>query len=424
MLLVLLLAASACSPGSTTTAPAPASTTAGDPSTSSTTAVEASGAESDRDRSQTTTPLEYLDGPARAFMRQMNEPRPVENSAMPPRHWDPERFPEILVERTEILPGGPPPDGIPSIDTPSAVPVERIDWLDDAEAVIVVSVGESTRIYPIQVLIWHEIVNDELGDVPITVTYCPLCNSAVVFEREIDGRLLDFGTSGYLYQSSLVMYDRQTESLWTHFDGRSVVGTLIGTELPLVPASTMSWADAIAAFPDATVLERDTVDPKPYGRNRYAGYDQADAPLTGWFTNREVSDRLALMTRVIGIRRATPLAVPLDLAAERGVIPLDDGAPLVVFWSPGTNSPLQDDDVAGGDDIGATGVFSPIIDGRELTFTSDDGVFTDAQTGSSWSIAGTALTGPLAGRRLTPVEHLDTFWFAWATFEPETTIVG
>ncbi len=372
---------------------------------------------------QPTTPLEYLDGPTRAFLRQMNEPRPVDNSAMPPRHWDPERFPETLVVRTEIVPGGPPPDGIPPIDEPVHLGQDSIDWLDEREAVIVVSAGGETRIYPVQVLIWHEIVNDELGGRPVTVTYCPLCNSAVVFDREIDGDVLDFGTSGYLYQSSLVMYDRQTESLWTHFDGRAVVGTRIGDELDLLPATTMSWADARAAFPNATVLGRDVVDPKPYGQNRYAGYDQSERPLSGWFTNREVSEDLPLMGRVVGVRRGDPVAIPLDLLRPARVLMVDDGRPLVVFWQPGTNSPLQDDEIAGGDDIGSTGVYVPQHEGSTLTFVATADAIVDEQTGSSWTAAGVAVDGPLVGSRLEPVEHLDTFWFAWATFEPATQVV-
>src|ERR687891_499890 len=155
---------------------------------------------------------------------------------------------KALVPLDEIISGGPPPDGIPAIDRPAFVsPSEAARWLVPKEPVLAVQVKGDARAYPLQILMWHEIVNDVVGGVPVTVTYCPLCNSGIVFERVVDGTTLDFGTSGKLYKSDLVMYDRQTESLWSHFTGQAVIGTLTGAQLELIPMSTVSWSDWLDA---------------------------------------------------------------------------------------------------------------------------------------------------------------------------------
>jgi hypothetical protein len=157
-------------------------------------------------------------------------------------------FPPPVIEPALIRSGGVPPDGIPPIDSPNFAPVSEIDYLSDDEAVILVELEGVAKAYPIQVLIWHEIVNDEFGDVPVAVTYCPLCNSALAFDRRFGERVLDFGTSGELYQSALVMYDRQTESLWAHFTGQGLVGHYAGANLDFIPAQTVSFSQ----FRDAT----------------------------------------------------------------------------------------------------------------------------------------------------------------------------
>lgn len=368
-------------------------------------------------------PEDYPDAALRAFWRAMREPRPVEGSAMPPRHLDAERFPTTLVERTEIVAGGPPPDGIPPIDAPRFVAVGDVTDLEPQEAVVVLAHRDDVRIYPVRIMIWHEIVNDVVAGEPLTVTYCPLCNSAVAFRRTIDDRVLDFGTSGYLYRSGLVMYDRQTESLWTHFDGRAVVGTEMGRTLARVPLATVSWEQAAGAHPDALVLQGDVDHPRPYGTNRYVGYDQGDGPLPGWFA-AEIPEPIPPMTRVVGVR--TPdgeLALPTDVLTERGVVAgAIGGLEFVAFHEPGTASPLQRADVTAGDDIGSTGVFSPIVEGRRLEFRRSGGLITDTETTSVWNIRGRAIVGPLVGTQLAELEHVDTFWFAWVGYHPDTQL--
>jgi hypothetical protein len=272
-------------------------------------------------------------------------------------------------------------------------------------------------------MIWHEIVNDTIGGTPVAVTYCPLCNSALAYDRRVDGRVLDFGTSGMLFNSSLVMYDRQTESLWSHFTGEAVVGFLTGTRLDVLPVATVSWADWRAANPEGMVLSRETGHDRDYGVNPYPGYD--DVTGSPFLFDGEADGRLAAMERIIGLRTDTEaVAVRLDAVTDDGVATFDlDGRPVVVWLRPGTASALEGGAVDSGRDVGASGAFRPAADGRTLTFARSADGFVDDQTGSTWNVFGEAVDGPLTGTRLRPVTHVDTFWFAWAAFRPDSRII-
>jgi hypothetical protein len=221
----------------------------------------------------------------------------------------------------------------------------------------------------------------------------------------------------------LVMYDRQTESLWSHFTAQAIVGHLAGEELDVYPVAIVSWADWRAAHPDGLVLSRDTGHERDYGRNPYPGYDDIDSPA--FLLDGEVDDRLAAKERVIGIELdGDAVAVRLDELADRGVLQVEvDGTGLVAWVEPGTASALDTASVAAGKDVGASGVFVPVADGRTLSFQRTDDGFVDDQTGSRWNVLGQAVDGALAGTALEPVVHVDTFWFAWGSFLPDTRIV-
>jgi hypothetical protein len=178
-------------------------------------------------------------------------------------------LPRPLVDPAEILSAGPSPDGIPAIDHPRFERARGVSWLRDREPVLALTVGTDSRAYPIQVFIWHEIVNDTVGGIPLAVTCCPLCDSAIAFDRRLGARTLDFGTSGLLYRSDLVMYDRQTQSLWSQFIGTAIAGVLAGGQLSTLPVAIMSWADWRAAHGDGWVLSRDTDFQRDYGTNPY-----------------------------------------------------------------------------------------------------------------------------------------------------------
>jgi hypothetical protein len=331
-------------------------------------------------------------------------------------------FPESLVDPGDLRSGGPPPDGIPSIDEPKFLRAGEVGFLADTEPVLALEVGDEARAYPVQVLIWHEIVNDTVDGVPVTVTYCPLCNSAIAYDRRLGERVLEFGTSGMLFNSALVMYDRQTESLWSHFTGDAVIGHLAGERVEVFPMATVSWVDWRDAHPDGLVLSRDTGFDRDYGRNPYPGYDDVDS--SPFLFDGEVDGRLAAMERVVGIERdGDAVAVRLDELADRGVVEVDlAGTRFVVWVRPGAVSALDAGSVAGGREVGATGVFEPVAGDRPLSFERDGDGFVDDETGSRWNMLGKAVDGPLEGTVLQPVAHVDTFWFAWASFQPDTEI--
>ena len=336
-------------------------------------------------------------------------------------------FPEPLVDPGEVISGGPPPDGIPPIDNPSFISIDDANqWMTDNEPVVFLEIEGEARAYPVQILIWHEIVNDTVGGVPVTVTYCPLCNSAVSYSRVVNGVTTTFGTSGRLFASALVMYDRATESLWTHFDGRAVVGLLTGMTLEPIPSPLLSWSDFKAAYPDGVVLDREaTGHSRPYGENPYVGYDN---PGTSPFLFRgDVDERARAKQRVVGVsldgeaRAWTLEAISAeDAKATNSTV---DDTPVVIFWKAGQTSALDSAEIGAGNQVGSVGVFSPVVDGRQLTFTTESGVFIDEESGTEWDITGAGVAGELAGTRLEQFHHLDTFWFAWSTYQPGTDLI-
>ncbi len=333
-------------------------------------------------------------------------------------------FPDPLIDLDHLVSGGPPPDGIPPIDRPMFATARTVEWLDDQEPVLSLTVAGETRAYPVQVMTWHEIVNDTVGGVPVAVTYCPLCNSGVAFHRQAGERLLDFGTSGMLYADNLVMYDRQTESLWPQLTGQASVGELTGTQLKALPMGAVGWAEFRSAHPNALVLTRDTGHPRDYGRNPYVGYDEPDGALLVEPPGPR-DPRLPVKERVVGIGTGEEaVAIRRKSIAEQEVIAVTvGGRDLVVWHRPGQSSALDAEQIAEGRDVGTVGVFSPELGSRSLTFTSDGRGFRDDQTGSTWNVLGQAIAGPLAGRRLRAHTHLDTFWFAWVAFQPDTELL-
>ncbi|MFN3476636.1 MAG: DUF3179 domain-containing protein [Candidatus Methylomirabilales bacterium] len=332
---------------------------------------------------------------------------------------------KALVPLEEIRAGGPPPDGIPAIDRPKFVSVEEAKtWLGDQEPVLTFIRGGDARAYPLQILIWHEIVNDTVGGVPVAITYCPLCNSALVFDRRIGGEVYDFGTSGMLYKSDLVMYDRKTHSLWAQMEGKAIVGELAGLTLQVLPSGIVSFGAWRRAFPHGKVLSRETGHPRPYGRNPYVGYDRPDGTPFLFFGS--LDQRLPPMERVVALSFSNEeKAYPFSLLKQRKVVAdRIGGLEVVIFYREGTTSALDQPEIATSRDVGATGVFSPILEGQRLTFTFNEGAFIDRETGSRWNILGQAIAGKLRGKTLERLPHVDAFWFAWAAFKPKTAIYG
>jgi Protein of unknown function (DUF3179) len=333
-----------------------------------------------------------------------------------------------LVDPDDLVSGGPPPDGIPPVDRPRFQPAGAVDWLAAAEPVAMVELSGEAKAYPLQILVWHEIVNDTVGGVPVAVTYCPLCNTAISFRRPtVAGRVTTFGTSGRLYHSNLVMYDRATRSLWPQALGQAVTGRLTGRRLERVATQIVAWRDFRGGFPDSRVLSRDTGHRRPYGENPYPLYDRKGA--RPFLFDGRPDGRLAAVERVLGLSRGDRhLAVPYSRLAARAkgdVAAVNlalGGAPILVIWRSGTTSALDRSSIAASRDVGAAAAFSRRAGGRLLTFDAADGRVRDQQTGSTWDQFGRPVAGPLTGTRLAPATAMDSFWFDWAAFHPDTAI--
>ena len=247
-----------------------------------------------------------------------------------------------------------------------------------------------------------------------------------MFRRTVDGAILDFGTTGALRDSNLLMYDRQTESWWQEFGGEGVIGHYAGARLEQLYLSIVSWADFKAAHPYGRVLSRpDSGSGRAYGQNPYAGYDR---PGSEPFLFRGEKDpRLPAVERVVAIERGGDAwAVSFTtLAQERVVSASIGGEDIVVFWTPGTASALDSGSIASGRDVGAAGIFSPQgPDGNMLTFAPDtEGRIVDMETGSRWDIFGRAISGSLEGAQLTPAPgRIGQLWFSWAVYRPDTVV--
>lgn len=337
-------------------------------------------------------------------------------------HWKTD-WSRRSIELGELVSGGPPKDGIPSIDHPVFVSTAEADaWLEDREPVITLRKADEARAYPLQIMTYHEIVNDRVNGEPILVSFCPLCYSAVVFSRMVDGETLEFGVSGLLRHSDLVMFDRKTESLWQQVTGEAIVGTYTGTTLEFIPAQIISFEQFRESYPDGQVLSRQTGHERPYGRNPYVGYDSIDE--RPFLYDGPIDDRLPPMEKVVAVRIGDATkAYPHRVTGEERVIH-DQVAdrPLVVFHADGAVSALEADRIASSREIGSTGVFERRVNGRILHFDYKGGEFVDRETGSRWTITGEAVAGPLKGERLTPIDYGDYFSFAWFAFRPDTEL--
>jgi len=333
-------------------------------------------------------------------------------------------FSRHSVPYSEILSGGPPKDGIPAIESPTFIPIEEADaWLGPQEPVILLKTENQVRAYPIQILMWHEIVNDRIADLPVLISYCPLCNTAIAFESRIDGQDLDFGTTGRLRYSNLIMYDRQTESWWQQATGEAIAGELTGRQLKFLPVTIVAWETFKTAHPDGTVLSKDTGHTRNYGQNPYTGYDDTNSsPFL--YQGPETPETLPAMARVLTVdMNGETVAYPYEVMESARVTNDTVGnTQIVVLWEPGTASALDAGRIAEGRDVGTAMAFSRSLDGQTLTFTYNEGRILDQETGSEWNTMGRAIAGPQTDNQLEAIVGINHFWFSWAAFKPETRI--
>ena len=278
------------------------------------------------------------------------------------RGWGKTDFSKTAVDFDEIMSGGPPKDGIPAIDNPVFKPATEIGDLGEKEPVIRLELAGELKAYPLRILTWHEIVNDTIGGVPVAVTYCPLCNAAIVFERIVDGEPTTFGTTGMLRNSDLVMYDRKTESWWQQFTGEAIVGSQTGAVLKMIPARVISFAAYRTEAPSGPVLVPNNPNMRNYGHNPYIGYDSASRPF---LYNGEMPDNIKPMVRVVVVRAGDgkpPVAVSLPLLRQKGELALGD---ITIAWTHGVNSALDSSRISEGRDVGAIRTIRKGADGTD-----------------------------------------------------------
>ena len=316
----------------------------------------------------------------------------------------------------KILSGGPPQDGIPSIDNPKFQSVQEADEiLEDSELVLGLNINGDIRVYPLQILVWHEIVNDVVGDQPVAVTYCPLCFTNQVFNRTLnDGNTVEFGTSGKLYNSNLVMYDRKSNSLWSQALGEGIVGEYAGVKLERIPFDVAYWKEWKELYPESKVLSRDSGSVRPYGADPYGDYYTNDLIL---FPVANDDKRLGLKEIIIGLEnkdqyKAYKLQeietkkVINDVIGEDKKIALVSLEPFMIR------------------------VFDRVIDGNDdgnkivvdLFYNETTNTLIDRVTGSELNFDGKFINKQLQGKKLERLPMDQGFWFEWAAFHPETEV--
>jgi len=327
------------------------------------------------------------------------------------------------IDISEIMSGGPPKDGIPSIDKPEFIDqASAEEWLDPREPVVSVAIDGQARAYPLQILMWHEIVNDEISGVPVSVTFCPLCNASIAFDRRLNGEVFDFGTTGRLRKSDMVMYDRQTESWWQQFTGEAIVGELVGKTLNRVPAQVVAFETFRENYPEGQVLSKETGHRRNYGANPYRGYDSIDDQP--FLFSDPVDPRLPVMEYVLNVSYDDQHKLyPLSVLEEVPVVN-DEFADrsIVIFSKEGMLSALDAAAIADSKTIQQAAAYERTVDGKSLTFEVKDGAIVDTETGSRWGLNGQAIEGELKGKKLPDTEGGVHFAFAWLAFRPDSVI--
>ena len=279
-----------------------------------------------------------------------------------------------LVHPDNILSGGPPKDGIPSIDNPKYVSIQDADeWIADNELVLALKFNDEIRIYPHQIMVWHEIVNEEINSTPIAITYCPLCGSGIAYVREVDmdgvKKETEFGTSGKLFNSNLVMYDRLTDTHWSQINGEAILGELTGQKLEKLTLHTVVWSEWIAENPEGLVLSQETEFDREYGVDPYGSY-YSDERL--FFPIENTNDFLHPKDVIYGIEINGEYKAYRENSLENGV------------------------------------VYDDIVEGIELSIerlNSGEVIILNTQTQEQ-------------------IAYERDFWFSWYAFNPTTTIYG
>jgi len=312
-----------------------------------------------------------------------------------------------IIPLDKIKGGGPPKDGIPSIDNPKFSQITDSQFVSDSDIVIGLEINGDVRAYPLFILVWHEIVNDRIGNVPVAVTYCPLCYTNQVFERIINGTEVEFGTSGKLYNSNLLMYDRWTESFWSQALGVAVTGEFAGMQLKTIPFDVITWGDWKKLHPDTLVLTTDTGHLRSYATDPYGDY-YTDPRIIFPVDNDD--DRMHPKEKILGFHKDGVYKAykQNDVEVYKIINDKIGDTPLMLISLFQQNSRAYDRS----------------LDGDILEFEFVDNKIMDIKTKSEWNYDGFAISGPLEGYQLTRMSIEPGFWFEWVAFHPQTEVWG
>ena len=301
-------------------------------------------------------------------------------------------------------------DVIPPLNQPLYIEIDEVDYLDPDDLVLGYSSGDEHYAYPFQILNFHEFVNEEIDGVPVLISYCPICRSAIVFDRRVDGTTLTFGNTSAVYESAAVAYDTNTGSYWHQPGGKAIVGPLTGKRLTPLPSITTTWEEWQSLYPGGLVLSTETGYQRPYERDFFARFE-----LT--LNQRGFSFPVSEVARDSRLAPGAHVLVVLAGDSAKGY-PLDDLGDATI------------NDEVGGENVvvfsmesGPSGAaYRPSLNGQELTFEFKQGHFVDVETGSTWNLAGMATAGASEGESLEPVPILFTFWFGAVTTYPDIVL--
>ncbi|MFQ5674282.1 MAG: DUF3179 domain-containing protein [bacterium] len=339
-------------------------------------------------------------------------PSPKDGDTFPNSGWN--------IPADQIVTTGVSKDGIPSLFNPQTIAAERADYLSDEDLVLGLVVDGQPRAYPYTILDWHEVVNEDIRDKDFTVSYCPLTGTAIVFDGNNSGRKIVFGVSGLLYNSNLIMFDRDTNSHWPQMRLQCDQGELRNTRQIVLPSIETAWSTWKQLYPNTVILSTNTGFDRPYDRpgSAYPDYDLPDSPPQ--FPISFQDNRLPPKQRVHGVLvgqgpdNYVAKAYPIHASQKRRLInDALSGDPLLVVDAGEDNFVIS---------------YLREVDGNVLTFELTNGVdsfpftFQDAETGSTWNVLGEAIEGPLSGTKLKRTLSYNAYWFAWATFFNDAVI--
>ena len=300
-------------------------------------------------------------------------------------------------------------DAIPPIETPKYTDVAAADqWLTANDIVIGYVDGDEALAYPTRILNYHEIVNETVNDIPVLISYCPLCSSGIVYDRRLDGEVLEFGNTSALHNSDMVMYDKQTLSYWFQVEGKAIVGDLTGRRMEVLPTMFMRWADWREAYPDSRVLSLDTGYHRPYDRDPFTQLPQL---LNGGRFPFPVGEAARDPTLPAGeqvislVLAGDARAYPIEALAGQVVNDEVGGVPLAVIV----------------DSNGTATALTRQTDDQVLTLAWAEDTLVDEETGTRWTNTGEAISGPLQDTQLELIPARFSFWFAFVAAFPEGT---